>query len=148
MDYGADIGLVNSHSECVGGYHYAVTVISPGLLPLILDNLVKAGVIVCGGDAVGIQEIGHLLGARTVAHIYYARTRDMVKYMFEFHEFVLRLADYVGEVLTEETHAYNVLLLKAQFVLDIVCDLRRCCGGKCQHGDIGQFLADIGYGKI
>ena len=69
---GAYIGLVNTHSECVGGHNHTVTVIGPGTLALVLDHLVQTGVVVCGGYALSIKEIGHLLCAGAVAHIDYA----------------------------------------------------------------------------
>ena len=95
MDDGADIGLVNTHAECVGGHYYTVAVVGPGTLAFVLDHLVQSGMVVRGRNAVGIEEIGYLLGLGAVTHVYYGGAGYMVKYMFQFKLFVLGFTDHI-----------------------------------------------------
>ena len=57
MHYQSYIGLVDTHTEGIGGYHHAHLVGLPCLLPLVFHSRVKAGMIECGCDAFFVQQI-------------------------------------------------------------------------------------------
>ena len=95
MNDRAYIGLVYSHSECVCGHHYTVTVIGPGTLTLVLDGGLQSCVVEGGGYTLSVKEIRYLLGFGTVPYVDNAGAGDTFQYMLEFQQFVFCLAYHV-----------------------------------------------------
>ena len=142
------IGLVDAHSEGVGGHNHACGAAFPGVLLGVALLGCEPGVVVVGADVVLHQKISNLLGFSPAAHIHNARSRNVVDDAQHIPQLVVNLAHKVDEVFALETLAENVALAEFELVLNIVDHLRRGGGGDCQHRNIGNQAADFGNLKV
>ena len=140
----ADVWLVDAHAEGVGGDHDAAFARLPAVLAQVFGGVVQSGVVVVGGDALGGQQFGHVLGAAPAACVDDGAALDAVQDVEQFLGFVCRAADDVGQVLPFEAHAEDVGAGEAEFLLYVVHHLGGGGGCQCQHGHAGQQGAHFG----
>lgn len=70
VNHGAHVGLVNAHTEGVGGHDDGRISGHPGVLLLLLDFRTQAGVVVVGGNALAREGFGYLGGLLAGANVY------------------------------------------------------------------------------
>ena len=148
VDHHADVGLVDAHAEGVGRHHHAYLVLLPRLLALVLVGGVEAGMVEGGADAGSVEQVRYLLGTAAAAHVDDGRSFHIIQYMQQLVALVGGRADDVGQVAALERHAEDALLGKGQPLLNVVDDGGRGRRRQCQHGHVGQVVADVGYREV
>ena len=112
MDHHPHIGLVDTHTEGVGGHHHPYLVFLPVALSLVLHSGIEAGVIEGGADACLIKQLCHFLGATTTAGIDDGAAFHAIKDMDELFALVGGLTDDIRQVLALEAHFEDGELLR------------------------------------
>lgn len=65
----ADIRFVNTHSESIGGYHYADFPVLPAFLAEVFHCIIQSGMIEVSGNIFVHQQFGDFLCPSPVADI-------------------------------------------------------------------------------
>ena len=163
MEYNTNVGLVDTHTKSIGGYHYANLVFLPFTLSLVLDDGVETCMVEGGADASLTKQFCYFLGATSTAGIDDGTAFHTLEDMDELLPFIGGTPHNIGEVLALEAHLEDIEASLARYtrfsrnlrisriaklVLDILNDLGRGCGGERQDRDTRQVLADICYLEI
>ena len=104
--------------------------------------------VILGCDAVGGEELTHLLGLLAVEGVDDCRPRYTAKDVQQFGSLVLGVAYHVGKVLAPETHAITVLLAEVELLLYVVDHLGCCRCGKRKQWHCGEDVAQFGYASV
>ena len=86
MDDKPHVGLVDTHTECVRGNHYAYFSFCPLLLSHVALGMREARMVECDRMACLLQFFGHLLTPFARTHIDYARPLDGI---YDAHQLLL-----------------------------------------------------------
>ena len=103
------VGLVNTHTEGVGGHHHADAARHPVVLPLVAHFGIHAGMVAFGGHTVLGEKLRHLRRLAAVAHIHDARARITVGNPQKPSVFILLFHHKIGEVFPFETLSEHIL---------------------------------------
>lgn len=90
------IGLVNTHTECVGCYHDSELSVYPPLLTLVFGIIVQSGMIERCSNTLFIQKLRYFFCLFTVARIYNSRTLYASQDVKKFFSLVFCAADDIG----------------------------------------------------
>ena len=160
MYHQTHVRFVYAHSEGVRSHHHPHLVVLPHLLSLVLDGGLQSCVVECRRDAVLVQNLGYLLRSCPTASIYYGASLVTAEQGYEFLLLVVGIVYPVGEVVSGEAHAEDVLLPEVQLLLYVVYHLGRGCGCEGEDGDrlcgrmvvewrgVGEQLAYLGYLEV
>ena len=149
VDDQTHVGLVNPHTECIGGYHHPAFARLPAFLSLVLHVVVQSGMIEGRCDSMAGNQFRYLTGTFPVTGIDDGGTVHTFQYVNQFLGLVFGVADNIGKVLPFKAHAEGLCPFpEAQLHLNVF-DYLRCGGsGQCQYRDIGEHLADVGNLQI
>ena len=142
------IGFIYTHTKGIGGDHHARLARLPGLFLCILALGRKAGMVILGCDAVGSEELTHLLGLLAVEGVDDCRPRYTAKDVQQFGSLVLGVAYHVGKVLAPEAHAIAVLLAEVELLLYVVDNLGSCSSRERKQWHCGEDVAQFGQSVV
>ena len=148
VDDHTNVGLVNAHSEGIGGNHHSYLIILPHFLSLILDYRVETSMIEGGRDAALGEHFRHLLRAFAASSIDDGRTFHTLQDVNHLVLLVCHGPDDIGEILALKTHLEHVLLGKLEFVLDVIHHGWCGCGGEGEHRRARLHLSDVGDSQV
>ena len=136
----AHVGLVDAHTEGVGGDNHARL----AALPAVLDGAARLplhpGVVGLRGDPVAAQE-GRQVGRRLAPpHVDDAASLDLAANLQQYAELVLRLPEHIIQVGPHEGGADQVGRAEGQLLLDIFRHLR---GGRSGQGNHRHAAPDL-----
>ena len=149
VDHQADVRLVDTHAEGVGGHHDAIVRAGPGLDVALLSLEGEQGVEGEGVDAGLAEGVGYLQGLLAVAHVDDGGLGQTLEHVDGLGEFVLTHGTHqVGDVGPGEGgHELAVAVAEAEHLADVVHHLAGSRGGQGQPGGTGRYglaqLADI-----
>lgn len=148
MNDQTDIGLVDAHTEGIGGYHNTDGAGSPTLLALVFFGLGESGMVADGTVAPGREPGGQFAAALAAAGVDDDGTGETVEDVAELAFLVVGRADHIGKVGTVEGHAEDIRLTKGEATLDVVDHLGGGRGSQGEHGTVGEEPADVGNAGV
>ena len=98
VDDKTDIGLVDTHAECIGTHHDADIPLLPGSLPFGSGAGVQAGMVVLRTVAGSLEEGSGLFAFATVTHVHNTRSGNTGAHTRELPELIVCTADYIAEI--------------------------------------------------
>ena len=150
VNYHAHIRLVNTHTKGVGGYHYSILVVLPGLLALVFLAGIKSCMIEGSAYACLFDEFGIFLCTASAASVDNSRALGAAQNMEQFADFIFGLTHNVCQILALKAHLKGIeirfLIIQSDF--NILYHLWCCSCCKCQNGRIRNKFADISYLQI
>ena len=132
------VGLVNAHSEGIGGHHHPHLIVLPLSLSLVFHGWAQTGMVEGGGNATGVEFLADVARLLAAARINHGAARHRTQNVNEFSLLVLRLPHHVGQVAALETHLEHVALGKLEQLLYVVHHQWGGCGGERQDRHTGQ----------
>ena len=149
MNNDAHVRFVDSHAECIGGYHDPALTGQPTFLTLVFHFIGQSCMIECSCYLVFRQKFGYFTGTFPVTGIYDGRTWYLIQYMQNLFLFTFRVSDNICQILPFKTHAENLApFFERESFLDVLDYFGGCCGGQCQYRDIREHFSDVGNVQV
>ena len=149
VDYEADVGLVDAHTEGDGGHNHIGPFHQEIVLVCCAGGGVQAGVVGTRLDAVHIEQFCQLLYLLAAQAVDDAALAGII--LYELYNLALGLglfADFIIEIRPVERRLEHPGLCHSQILLDIALDLGSGGGGERYHRRLSDLRHYLVYAAV